>query len=87
MRTITLLGVWIYMMLAVAAEVLVFYTIGSSSYAMLATVVSILAGSQALAVVVFFMHLKDESSSLRLFSIIPVMMLAALLIAMLATLG
>jgi len=73
------------MILAVVVEVLFFYTIGT--YATLATVVSILAGSQALAIVMFFMHLKDEPASLRLFAVIPVMMLSALLIAMLATLG
>ena len=47
----------------------------------------ILAAIQAYLAVMFFMHLKDEPASLRLFAIIPVMMLSALLIAMLATLG
>ncbi len=73
------------MVLAVLAEVDAFYIV--SVYSTLATVVSILATSQAVAVVLFYMQLKDEPGSLRLFALIPVMFLAALLIAMLASLG
>ena len=85
MRSSVLLGVWAYIIVAVIAEVLVFYRV--SGYSTVATVVSILAASQAMAVVVFFMHLKDEPGALRLFALIPVMFLSALLIAMVATLG
>ncbi len=85
MRTWVALAVWVYMVLAVLAEVDAFYIV--SVYSTLATVVSILATSQAVAVVLFYMQLKDEPGSLRLFALIPVMFLAALLIAMLASLG
>ncbi len=85
MRTWVALAVWVYMVLAVLAEVDAFYMI--TVYSTLATVVSILATSQAVAVVLFYMQLKDEPGSLRLFALIPVMFLAALLIAMLASLG
>ena len=85
MRTIVALGVWAYMMVAVLTEVLAFYEI--PSYSTMATVVSILATSKASAIVLFYMQLKDEPGSLRLFALIPIMFLAALLIAMLASLG
>jgi len=73
------------MMVAVLTEVFSFYNI--ASYSSMATVVSILATSQAVAIVLFYMQLKDEPGSLRLFALIPIMFLSALLIAMLASLG
>ena len=85
MRTIVAFGVWAYMVLAVFSEVAAFYMI--PSYGTMATVVAILATSQASAVVLFYMQLKEEPGSLRLFALIPLMFLAALLIAMIASLG
>ena len=85
MRTIVGVGVWVYMMVAVLTEVEAFYMI--SAYDTLVTVVSILATSQAVAIVLFYMQLKEEPGGLRLFALIPIMFLAALLIAELATLG
>lgn len=85
MKTIVALGVWAYMVVAVLAEVLTFYLV--PVYSARATVVSILATSQGVAVVLFYMQLKDEPGSLRLFALIPIMFLSALLIAMLASLG
>ena len=85
MRTIVAFGVWAYMVLAVLSEVAAFYTI--ASYGIMATVVTILATSQAAAVVLFYMQLKEEPGSLRLFALIPLMFLSALLIAMIASLG
>jgi heme/copper-type cytochrome/quinol oxidase subunit 4 len=58
-----------------------------SVYSTIATVVTVLATSQAVAIVLFFMQLKEEPGSLRLFALIPIMFLSALLIAMLASLG
>jgi len=85
LRNLVALGVWAYMVLAVLAEVETFYL--DLAYSTTATVVSILATSQAVAVVLFYMQLKDEPGSLRLFALIPIMFLSALLIAMLASLG
>jgi heme/copper-type cytochrome/quinol oxidase subunit 4 len=73
------------MMVAILTEVEVFYLLGSGS--ILTVVVSLLATSQAVAIVLFYMHLKDEPGSLRLFALIPLMFLSALLIAMIAALG
>ncbi len=85
MKTWVALSVWAYMVVAVLAEVEAFYIV--QAYSTLATVVSILATSQAVAIVLFYMQLKDEPGSLRLFALIPIMFLSALLIAMLASLG
>lgn len=85
MRTSIALGVWAYMVVAVLAEVEAFYLI--TAYSTAAAVITVLATSQAVAVVLFYMQLKDEPGSLRLFALIPIMFLSALLIAMLASLG
>jgi hypothetical protein len=85
MKSFVALGVWLYMVVAVLAEVEAFYAI--NVYSTVATVVTILATSQAVAIVLFYMQLKDEPGSLRLFALIPIMFLSALLIAMLASLG
>ncbi len=73
------------MMLAVTAEVTAFYRFSAGST--LTAIVALLATSQAVAVVIFYMDLKDEPGSIRLFALIPLMFLSALLIAMLAALG
>jgi heme/copper-type cytochrome/quinol oxidase subunit 4 len=85
MRTRVALGVWGYMVLAVLTEVAA--ATSTLAYSTAVIVVTVLATSQAVAIVAFFMQLKDEPGSLRLFAIIPIMFLSALLIAMLASLG
>ncbi|MDA4119494.1 MAG: cytochrome C oxidase subunit IV family protein [Thaumarchaeota archaeon] len=85
MKTSIALGVWAYMVLAVLAEVEAFYMI--AAYSTAAAVITILATSQAVAVVLFYMQLKDEPGSLRLFALIPIMFLSALFVALLASLG
>jgi len=85
MKTTIALGVWVYMVVAVLAEVEAFYTI--PAYSTAAAVITILATSQAVAVVLFYMQLKDEPGSLRLFALIPIMFLSALFVALLASLG
>ena len=85
MRTSTIASVWAYMLLAVAGEVLVFYYVAGEATQI--AVISILALSQAVAVGIFYMQLKDEPVSVRLFAIVGVMFLAALLIATVASLG
>ncbi len=85
MRNLVVFGVWAYMVAAVIAEVEGFYALAGTSA--LTLVVALLASSQAVAIVLFYMHLKDEPGSLRLFALIPIMFLSALLIAMIASLG
>ena len=85
MKTSIAVGVWAYMVLAVLTEVEAFYVI--AAYSTAATVITILATSQAVAIVLFYMQLKDEPGSLRLFALIPIMFLSALFVALLASLG
>ncbi|HYC11152.1 MAG TPA: cytochrome C oxidase subunit IV family protein [Nitrososphaerales archaeon] len=85
MRNSVVASVWAYMLVAVIAEVESFY--GLANGAALTAVVTILATSQAVAIILFYMHLKDEPGSVRLFALIPIMFLSALFIAMLASLG
>jgi len=73
------------MWLAVLGEVLTFYYVKGAA-AQIEVIVT-LAMSQALAVAVFYMQLKDEPGSVRLFALVGMMFLAALLIAMVASLG
>ncbi len=85
MKSLVALGVWAYMVVATLTEVEVFYMI--HTYSTLASVITVLATSQAVAIVLFYMQLKDEPGGLRLFALIPIMFLSALFVAMLATLG
>lgn len=85
MKNSVVVGVWAYMVLAVFTEVACFYAL--TSVPVLTVVVSILASSQAVAIILFYMHLKDEPGSLKLFALVPVMFLLGLLIAMVASLG
>lgn len=85
MRNSVLVSVWLYMMLSVIAEVSAFYLL--DAVYVLTAVASTLAASQAVAIILFYMDLKDEPGSLRLFALIPLMFLSALLIAMMASLG
>jgi len=85
MKTSVVAGVWAYMLLAVICEVLSFYYV--KSFEVQTGVITILAMSQAVAVAVFYMQLKDEPGSVRLFALVGVMFLSALLIAMVASLG
>jgi len=84
-RVQVLMGVWLYTILAVLTEVLAAENIPSVFTA--ATVVIIFALSQAAAILLFYMDLKDEPGSLILMVIIPVMFLAGLLISLVASLG
>jgi len=85
MKTLTVISVWVYMLLAVMAEVLSFYYI--KGVVVQTSIIAILAMSQAVAVAVFYMQLKDEPGSVRLFALVGMMFLSALLIAMVASLG
>lgn len=79
------LYVWAYIIAAVIAEVYIsaYMRNNASGY----TAISLLATSQAAAVVLFYMQLKEEPNSIRLFAVVALMFLAALLAAMIATLG
>lgn len=85
MKSAVLGGVWAYMVVSVVAEVWAFYNVATAAAAN--AVIILLATSQAISIALFYMHLKDEPGSIRLFALIPLMFLAALLVAMMASLG
>jgi len=85
MKESTVLGVWVYMLLAVITEVSTFYYV--SGFYVQTTVILLLAISQAVTVAIFYMQLKDEPGSVRLFSLVGIMFLTALLVAVVASLG
>lgn len=73
------------MLIAVIAEVYAAESIPNVVTA--ATAVIAFALSQAAAIVLFYMNLKEEPGSLIITVIIPLMFLAGLLISMVASLG
>jgi heme/copper-type cytochrome/quinol oxidase subunit 4 len=85
MRTSVAFGVWAFMVLSVLTEVGTYYRFTGTPT--LTAVVGLLASSQAAAIMLFFMNLKDEPGSLKLFALVPVLFLSGLLIAMIASLG
>jgi len=82
---LTFLAVWAYMVFAVLTEVAASYYV--TEFFTKSAVVGVLAASQAVAIVLFYMDLKNEPGSIRLFALVPLMFLSALLIAMIASLG
>jgi hypothetical protein len=84
MKSSVVVGVWAYMVAAVVAEVAAFYYLRPPA---IEAAVGVLAASQAVALALFYMELKYEPNSIRLFALIALMFLAALLIAMIASLG
>ena len=85
LRERVLLAVWLYTILAVVAEV---YAAESVPNVLTATsAVIIFALSQAAAVLLFYMDLKEEPGSLTLMVLIPIMFLSGLLISVVASLG
>ncbi len=85
MKNLVLVVVWAYMVFAILAEVASTYLL--SGFYVVTSVVGILAASQAVAIIVFFMDLRNEPGSLRIFALVPIMFLSALLVAMIASLG
>jgi caa(3)-type oxidase subunit IV len=85
LKDILFVGVWGYLVLATAVEVEAYYALASHGLVLL--VIGVLAASQAMSIALFFMHLREEPNSLKLFALIPIMFLAALLVTLVASLG
>jgi hypothetical protein len=60
MRIVTMIAVWVYIVLATILEVVAYYLIPLSSWALHDTVISVIAISMAAAVVMFYMELKYQ---------------------------
>ncbi|MDG7011304.1 MAG: cytochrome C oxidase subunit IV family protein [Nitrososphaerota archaeon] len=87
MKTPVLVGVWIYTLVAVAAEVYVGLAYDPTHLLYSAAAIIAFAISQAAAVVAFYMNLKEEPGSLILMVIIPLMFISGLLITVVASQG
>jgi len=81
-RTIVLMSVWIYTLLTVVLEVFISQNVPSAAPA-----VVVFALSQAAAVLLFYMELKDAPGSVIVMFMIPLMFIAGLLISIVASLG
>jgi len=77
-----LMSVWIYTLLTVVLEVFVSQNIPGATPAVIA-----FAFSQAAAVLLFYMELKDAPGSVIVMFMIPLMFIAGLLISIVASLG
>lgn len=84
-KTLTLVLVWAYTLVAVLAEVSAAYVIPDLLYS--AAAIIAFAISQGAAVVIFYMGLKDEPSSLMLAVIVPLLFISGLLITVVASQG
>ena len=80
-----MVGVWVYTLVAVVAEVYVAYNV--SNLLLSATAIVAFAISQAAGVVAFYMNLREEPGSLIIAVIIPLMFISGLLITVVASQG
>ena len=67
MRVATMVAVWVYILLATILEVVAYYVIPLSSWALHDSVISIIAISSAAAVAIFYMELKYRPRSEAIF--------------------
>lgn len=85
MRSLVMVGAWLYIVASVMAEVVAFYLL--ASVYVVATVVMTLAASQGVAIVLFYMGLKNEPGPLKILMLIAILFLSGLLVATIASLG
>jgi len=85
LKSSVLLGVWLYTLVAVIAEVYVSYNV--SNLLLAASAIVAFAISEGAAVVTFYMNLKEEPGSLIITVIIPLMFISGLLITVVASQG
>jgi len=85
LKTPVLATVWAYTMVSVVAEVYAAETV-SDVYFVIAAVVAF-ALSQAAAIIMFYMNMREEPGSMKLLILIPIMFLSGLLITLVASLG
>jgi hypothetical protein len=71
--------VWVYLVGATLAEMLVFYAFPGNS--LFQGVIGVIASSNGILTMVVSMKLKDEPRALQYFMIVPLILLAILLLA------
>ncbi len=85
MRSLEMFLIWVYLAVATIVEVFLFYAYAGDVFVNYA--ISVLALSKAVFIFAFYMHIRYEQRSLKIFSIIPLFFLMALLVGMFASLG
>jgi cytochrome c oxidase subunit IV len=85
MKSIGMVLVWFYLAAATVIEVYLFYSFTGSSFVNYA--ISVLALSKGVFIFAFYMHIRYEQRSLKVFSIIPLFFMLALLFGMFASIG
>jgi len=85
MRSLDMVLIWAYLSAATVIEVILFYSFTGSLIVNYG--ISVLALSKAVFIFSYYMHIRYEQRSLKVFSVIPLFFLVALLIGMLTSLG
>lgn len=85
MKSLDMILIWVYLAAATVIEVFLFYAYAGNTFVNYA--ISVLALSKAIFIFAFYMHVRYEQRSLKIFSIIPLFFLLALLAGMFASLG
>jgi cytochrome c oxidase subunit IV len=85
MKSLDMFVIWVYLAAATVIEVFLFYRFTGDVFVNYA--ISVLALSKAIFIFAFYMHIRYEQRSLKIFSIIPLFFLLALLAGMFASLG
>ena len=85
MKSLDMVLIWVYLAAATVIEVFLFYAYAGDVFVNYA--ISVLALSKAIFIFAFYMHVRYEQRSLKIFSIIPLFFLLALLAGMFASLG
>jgi cytochrome c oxidase subunit IV len=74
------LGVWIYLMAATVAEVLLFYLLPTSALVSLS--IGLLAASKAVLIVMYYMHLKYEPRPIQYLILPPTLLVSVLILTL-----
>ena len=84
MRSLDMFLIWVYLAAATVIEVYLFY---SFTGPFVSEAISVLAVSKGVFIFAFYMHIRYEQRSLKVFSIIPLFFMMALLLGMFASIG
>ncbi len=79
------IGVWIYLVAATVAEVLLFYLLPAST--LVNSSIGLLAASKAVLIVMYYMHLKYEPRPLQYLILPPTLLVAVLILTLVFSIG
>ncbi len=78
-------GVWIYLIAATVAEVLLFYLLPASTLINLS--IGLLAASKAVLIVMYYMHLRYEPRPIQYLILPPTLLVAVLILTLVFSIG